>query len=144
MREYKRVSVAFGAFAGAQRTLAEVRASDLRRWLLDRPLKPASVVAYVRALRAFRADGEVQPPHLAADRCCSPSLRVLPDEAEVGAPIALVDLIVIVEPSRSHQRSRQIICVERAVRTGWVVGIDHGVSIGHRGESPMNRVISRR
>ena len=53
MREYKRVSLAFGAFAGEQRTLAEVRASDVRRWLLDRPLKPASVAAYVRALRAF-------------------------------------------------------------------------------------------
>lgn len=54
IHEYDRVSAAFGAFLGqSQIELATLRAADVRRWLRDRPLKPASVAAYVRALRAF-------------------------------------------------------------------------------------------
>lgn len=55
-REYDRVSAALGAFLGDhERSLAALRAADVRRWLLERPaaLKPASVAAYVRALRTF-------------------------------------------------------------------------------------------
>lgn len=52
IREYGRVSAAFGVAMG-HRPLNEVGANDVRRWLLDRPLRPASVAAYVRALRAF-------------------------------------------------------------------------------------------
>lgn len=54
IHEYDRVSTAFGEFLSLPEIdLASLRAADVRRWLLGRSLKPASVAAYVRALRAF-------------------------------------------------------------------------------------------
>lgn len=57
IEEYERVSghvVAFIATrCGHEATLTDLTAAQVREWINQRPLKPASVAAYVRAMRAF-------------------------------------------------------------------------------------------